>query len=109
MPCEACVCLQAGMKETGEAVVSLCQSLGLPCSLKDLLEQLKLGHLSACDVSQWASEQRRDMGRVGKHVLEVRFLVVCICIGKVMKIVCVVTNTFLKVQVFLSLSNSVKS
>ncbi|XP_057213364.1 coiled-coil domain-containing protein 157 isoform X2 [Triplophysa rosa] len=76
VPCEACICLQAGMRETGEAVVSLCQSLGLPCSLKDLLvtveEQLKLGHLSACDVSQWASEQRRDMSRVGKHVLEVR-------------------------------------
>ncbi|XP_056629390.1 coiled-coil domain-containing protein 157 isoform X2 [Triplophysa dalaica] len=67
---------RAGMKETGEAVVSLCQSLGLPCSLKDLLvtveEQLKLGHLSTFDVSQWASEQRKDMSRVGKHVLEVR-------------------------------------
>nr|XP_055024152.1 coiled-coil domain-containing protein 157 [Misgurnus anguillicaudatus] len=74
--CETCACVHASMKETGEAVISLCQSLGLPCSLKDLLvnmdEPMKLGHLSACDVSHWASEQRRDMSRVGKHVLEVR-------------------------------------
>ncbi|XP_016417122.1 coiled-coil domain-containing protein 157 [Sinocyclocheilus rhinocerous] len=76
VPCEACACVQAVMKESSDALVSLCQSLGLPCSIQGFLEAVEetqqLGRLSACDISQWASEQRRDMSRVGKHVLEVR-------------------------------------
>ncbi|XP_002663220.3 coiled-coil domain-containing protein 157 [Danio rerio] len=76
VPCEACACVQAVLKENSDAVVSLCQSLGLPCSMQGFLEAVEetqqLGRLSACDISQWASEQRRDMSRVGKHVLEVR-------------------------------------
>ncbi|XP_056320480.1 coiled-coil domain-containing protein 157 [Danio aesculapii] len=76
VPCEACACVQAVLKENSDAVVSLCQSLGLPCSMQGFLEAVEetqqLGCLSACDISQWASEQRRDMSRVGKHVLEVR-------------------------------------
>ncbi|KAK7146350.1 hypothetical protein R3I93_013940 [Phoxinus phoxinus] len=76
VPCEACACVQAVMKESSDALVSLCQSLGLPCSMQGFLEAVEetqqLGRLSACDISQWASEQRKDMSRVGKHVLEVR-------------------------------------
>ncbi|XP_043102034.1 coiled-coil domain-containing protein 157 [Puntigrus tetrazona] len=76
LPCEACACVQAVMKESSDALVSLCQSLGLPCSMQGFLEAVEetqqLGRLSACDISQWASEQRRDLSRVGKHVLEVR-------------------------------------
>ncbi len=76
MPCEACACVQEVMKESSDALVSLCQSLGLPCSMQGFLEAVEetqqLGRLSACDISQWASEQHRDMSRVGKHVLEVR-------------------------------------
>lgn len=76
VPCEACACVQAVMKESSDALVSLCQSLGLPCSMQSFLEAVEetkqLGRLSACDISQWASEQRKDMSRVGKHVLEVR-------------------------------------
>ncbi|KAK2898868.1 hypothetical protein Q8A67_010286 [Cirrhinus molitorella] len=76
VPCEACACVQEAMKESSDALVSLCQSLGLPCSMQGFLEAVEeaqqLGGLSACDISQWASEQRRDISRVGKHVLEVR-------------------------------------
>ncbi|KAK9970365.1 hypothetical protein ABG768_026313 [Culter alburnus] len=76
VPCEACACVQAVMKESSDALVSLCQSLGLPCSMQGFLEAVEetqqLGRLSACDISQWASEQRKDISRVGKHVLEVR-------------------------------------
>lgn len=79
VPCEACACVQAVLKENSDAVVSLCQSLGLPCSMQGFLEAVEetqqLGRLSGCDISQWASEQRRDMSRVGKHVLEVRCFV----------------------------------
>ncbi|XP_067269404.1 coiled-coil domain-containing protein 157 [Pseudorasbora parva] len=76
VPCQACACVQAVMKESSDALVSLCQSLGLPCSMQGFLEAVEetqqLGRLTACDISQWASEQRKDMSRVGKHVLEVR-------------------------------------
>lgn len=75
MPCEACACVQVVMKDSSGTLVSLCQSLGLPCSMQGFLEAVEetqqLGRLSACDISQWASEQSRDMSRVGKHVLEV--------------------------------------
>ncbi|XP_050973631.1 coiled-coil domain-containing protein 157 isoform X2 [Labeo rohita] len=76
VPCEACACVQVVMKDSSGTLVSLCQSLGLPCSMQGFLEAVEetqqLGRLSACDISQWASEQSRDMSRVGKHVLEVR-------------------------------------
>ncbi|KAG1951007.1 coiled-coil domain-containing protein [Pimephales promelas] len=76
VPCEACACVQTVMKESSDALVSLCRSLGLPCSMQSFLEAVEetqqLGRLSASDISQWASEQRKDMSRVGKHVLEVR-------------------------------------
>jgi hypothetical protein len=56
--------------------VELCQSEGLPSSLQPLLvaveDTVELGHLSAGDLAQWAREQRRDMGRLGKHLREVR-------------------------------------
>ncbi|XP_073675892.1 uncharacterized protein [Garra rufa] len=74
VPCEACACVQTVMKDSSDALVSLCQSLGLPCSMLGFLEAVEetqqLGRLSVCDISQWASEQRRDISRVGKHVLE---------------------------------------
>lgn len=76
VPCEACACVQTVMKDSSDALVSLCQSLGLPCSMQGFLEAVEetqqLGRLSACDISQLASEERRDMSHVGKHALELR-------------------------------------
>ncbi|XP_029573157.1 coiled-coil domain-containing protein 157 isoform X1 [Salmo trutta] len=76
VPCDACAQVQSTLRETGDALVELCRSEGLPSSLQRLLvavdDTLEQGHLTAGDVSQWSIEQRRDMGRVGKHLLEVR-------------------------------------
>ena len=64
------------LRQTGDCLVELCQSEGLPSSLQPLLvavdDTVELGHLSAGDLAQWAREQRRDMGRLGKHLREVR-------------------------------------
>eukprot|EP00063_Salmo_salar_P052440 XP_014027275.1 PREDICTED: coiled-coil domain-containing protein 157-like isoform X3 [Salmo salar] len=76
VPCDACAQVQSSLRETGDALVELCRSEGLPSSLQRLLvavdDTLAQGRLTAGDVSQWSIEQRRDMGRVGKHLLEVR-------------------------------------
>ncbi|XP_034152392.1 coiled-coil domain-containing protein 157 [Esox lucius] len=76
IPCDACAQVQSSLRETGDALVKLCRSEGIPCSLQRLLvavdETLERGWLTAGDVAQWSAEQCRDMGRLGKHLLEVR-------------------------------------
>ncbi|CAL8247488.1 unnamed protein product [Merluccius merluccius] len=68
--------VQSVLRQTGDCLVELCQSEGLPSSLQPLLvaveDTVELGHLTAGDLTQWAREQRRDMGRLGKHLKEVR-------------------------------------
>ncbi|KAL0979491.1 hypothetical protein UPYG_G00185810 [Umbra pygmaea] len=76
VPCDACAQVQYSLRETGDALVELCVSEGIPSSLQRLLvaidDTLGQGRLTAGDVAQWSAEQRRDMGRLGKHLLEVR-------------------------------------
>lgn len=76
VPCDACDLVQSILRQTGDALVDLCRSEGLPSSLQGLLvavdDTLVQGHLTAGDMAQWAKEQRRDMGRLGKHLQEVR-------------------------------------
>lgn len=76
MPCDACASVQAGLRESGVALVNLCETVGLPCALQRLLavaeDAALAGRLSACDVDQWAAEQCRDMGRLAKHHQEAR-------------------------------------
>ncbi|XP_042344953.1 coiled-coil domain-containing protein 157 [Plectropomus leopardus] len=75
-PCDACHRVQSTLRRTGHALVELLQSEGLPSSLQPLLvaveETLELGHMTAGDVAQWASEQLRDMRRLAKHLQDVR-------------------------------------
>ncbi|KAI4896024.1 hypothetical protein NFI96_011271 [Prochilodus magdalenae] len=75
VPCAACARVQSSLKESAEACVSLCRSLGLTSFLEHFLVAVEdtgqLGRLTASDVAQWACEQRRDMGRIGKHITEV--------------------------------------
>ncbi|XP_066500735.1 coiled-coil domain-containing protein 157 [Hoplias malabaricus] len=75
VPCEACARVQSSLKDTAEACVSLCRTLGLNSFLQHLLvaveDSAQLGRLTATDVAQWACEQRRDMSRIGKHAAEV--------------------------------------
>ncbi|KAG5840672.1 hypothetical protein ANANG_G00191200 [Anguilla anguilla] len=76
VPCTACARVQTSLREVSDALVGLCQSQGLPSSLVYFLaaldESLEQGRLSATDVAQWAAEQRRDLGRVGKHLSKMR-------------------------------------
>ncbi|KAJ8263250.1 hypothetical protein COCON_G00157070 [Conger conger] len=76
VPCEACARVQSSMREVSDALVELCQIQGLPSSLMYFLaaldESLEQGRLSAGDVAQWAVEQRRDLGRLGKHLAKMR-------------------------------------
>ncbi|KAK2902362.1 coiled-coil domain-containing protein 157 isoform X2 [Channa argus] len=76
IPCNACHQVQSILRKTGDALVDLFQSEGLPCSLQPLLaaveDTLDLGHMTAGDVAQWANEQLRDMRRLAKHLQDVR-------------------------------------
>ncbi|XP_030592958.1 coiled-coil domain-containing protein 157 [Archocentrus centrarchus] len=76
IPCNACHQVQTLLRRTGDSLVDLLQSEGLPSSLKPLLaavdDTLELGRMTAGDVSQWANEQLRDMRRLEKHLQDVR-------------------------------------
>ncbi|XP_076010090.1 coiled-coil domain-containing protein 157 [Genypterus blacodes] len=76
LPCAACARLQSILKQTGDGLLELFQSEGLPCSLEALLGAVKdtveLGHMTEDDVAQWTSEQCKDMKRLAKHIKEVR-------------------------------------
>lgn len=76
IPCDACHQVQTLLRKTGDALVDLLQSEGLPSSLQPLLaavdDSLELGRMTAGDVSQWANEQRRDTRRLEKHLQDVR-------------------------------------
>ncbi|CAK6950320.1 coiled-coil domain-containing protein 157 [Scomber scombrus] len=76
VPCNACHQVQSVLRKTGDALIELFQSEGLPSSLQPLLvaveDTLELGQMTAGDVSQWANEQLRDMRRLAKHLQDVR-------------------------------------
>lgn len=76
VPCDACHLVQSILRNTGDALVELFQSEGLPSSLQPLLvavkDTLELGQMTAGDVAQWANEQLRDMRRLAKHLQDVR-------------------------------------
>ncbi|XP_070690399.1 coiled-coil domain-containing protein 157 [Pempheris klunzingeri] len=76
VPCDACHRVQSMLRKTGDALVDLFQSEGLPSSLQPLLvvveDTLVLGQMTAADVAQWANEQFSDMRRLAKHLQDVR-------------------------------------
>ena len=76
IPCDACHQVQSLLRNTGDALVDLCQSEGLPSSLQPLSvvvkDTVEAGHMTAGDVAQWANEQLRDMRRLAKHLKDVR-------------------------------------
>ncbi|KAG7241472.1 hypothetical protein INR49_025673 [Caranx melampygus] len=76
IPCDACHRVQSLLRKTGDALVELFQSEGLPSSLQPLSaaveDTLELGQMTAGDVAQWANEQVRDMRRLAKHLQDVR-------------------------------------
>ncbi len=76
VPCDACHQVQSTLKSTGDTLVELFQSEGLPSSLQPLLvaveDTLELGRMTAGDVAQWANEQLRDMRCLAKHLQDMR-------------------------------------
>ncbi|XP_069034201.1 coiled-coil domain-containing protein 157 isoform X1 [Embiotoca jacksoni] len=75
-PCDACHQVQSILRKTGDALVDLFQSEGLPSSLQPFIEAvedtLALEQMTAGDVSQWSNEQLRDMRRLAKHLRDTR-------------------------------------
>uniref|UniRef100_A0A3B3HUN3 Coiled-coil domain containing 157 n=1 Tax=Oryzias latipes TaxID=8090 RepID=A0A3B3HUN3_ORYLA len=76
IPCGTCHQVQSLLRKTGESLIDLFQSEGLPSSLQPLSavvdETVRVGHLTPGDVAQWANEQLRDMRRLAKHLQDVR-------------------------------------
>ncbi|XP_008417389.1 coiled-coil domain-containing protein 157 isoform X2 [Poecilia reticulata] len=76
IPCNVCHKVQSILRSTGDALIDLFQSEGLPSSLKRLSGAMKdtvgPGQMTAGDVTQWAQEQLRDMRCLAKHLQDVR-------------------------------------
>ncbi|XP_053135469.1 coiled-coil domain-containing protein 157 isoform X3 [Hemicordylus capensis] len=72
VPCDACQSTQASLREVGHAITGICTSQNLPSSLSRFLEMVEetLGQqpLTATDLSYWATEQRKDLSRINKHL-----------------------------------------
>ncbi|XP_043966804.1 coiled-coil domain-containing protein 157 isoform X1 [Gambusia affinis] len=76
VPCDSCHRVQSLLRNTGDALIDLVQSEGLPSSLKRLSDAMKdtvdPGQMTAGDVTQWAQEQLRDMRCLAKHLRDVQ-------------------------------------
>ncbi|MBN3310980.1 CC157 protein, partial [Amia calva] len=74
VPCDACVCSQASLREVSDTLIAVCQNQNLPSSLSRFREvmdgTLAEGHLSASDLTYWATEQSKDLARLNKHLAE---------------------------------------
>ncbi|XP_074700381.1 coiled-coil domain-containing protein 157 isoform X1 [Strix aluco] len=71
-PCDTCGSAQASLREVGKAITSICQSQNIPSALSRFQEMVEettgKRTLSAMDMSYWASEQSKDLSRIGKHL-----------------------------------------
>lgn len=69
VPCESCNSVQKCFRDTGNALVSMCQSQGLPSSLSKVKSQLSsLDWMTGNDVMRWSAEQNKDIERLNKHL-----------------------------------------
>ncbi|XP_048835203.1 coiled-coil domain-containing protein 157 [Brienomyrus brachyistius] len=76
LPCHACSHMQHSLRVTSDTLSSICQRLGLPSCLSSFLEEvhssLEPGQLSVPDMAQWAAQQSRDLGRLGKYLAQLQ-------------------------------------
>ncbi|KAM8960671.1 coiled-coil domain-containing protein 157 [Pelodytes ibericus] len=71
VPCDACDVAQSSLQEVSDAIIKVCLSQNLPCSLTKIQEILNLGGvLSPTEMRYWASEESKDLARIGKHLSE---------------------------------------
>ncbi|XP_075685768.1 coiled-coil domain-containing protein 157 isoform X2 [Rhinoderma darwinii] len=76
IPCDACAIAQSSLKEVSDAMVSVCKSQNLPSSLIKIQEVLPPeGILSPSEMRYWASEESKDLVRIGKHLTELTQLI----------------------------------
>lgn len=69
VPCDSCHFVQQNLREVGNTVVNMCESLNLESSLcKHRNSVQKLEWFSANNVKQWAAEQNKDLISIGKHL-----------------------------------------
>ncbi|KAM6404078.1 LOW QUALITY PROTEIN: coiled-coil domain-containing protein 157-like [Rhynochetos jubatus] len=70
--CDACTSAQASLREVGRTITTICQSQSIPSALRRFQEVVEESTgrrtLSAKDMSYWASEQSKDLSRIGKHL-----------------------------------------
>ncbi|KAM6403762.1 coiled-coil domain-containing protein 157 [Rhynochetos jubatus] len=70
--CDACTSAQASLREVGRAITTICRSQNIPSALRRFQEVVEESTgrrtLSAKDMSYWASEQSKDLSRIGKHL-----------------------------------------
>ncbi|ESO97771.1 hypothetical protein LOTGIDRAFT_72099, partial [Lottia gigantea] len=72
IPCESCEVVQKNLRETGDLVVHVCTTQGLPSSLKKFRPQVAgYDWLSANDITRWTHEQNKDLSRINKFVDQV--------------------------------------
>ncbi|MEE6515682.1 hypothetical protein FKM82_024631, partial [Ascaphus truei] len=71
VPCDACATVQASLREVSDAIIQVCSGQNLPCSLSKIREMLpSRGILSPTEMRYWASEESKDLTRIGKHLSE---------------------------------------
>ncbi|KAM4050524.1 coiled-coil domain-containing protein 157 isoform 2-T2 [Anomaloglossus baeobatrachus] len=76
VPCDACAIAQSSLKEVSDAIVGVCTSQNLPSSLIKIQEVLPSeGILSPSEMRYWASEEGKDLVRIGKHLSELTQLI----------------------------------
>ncbi|XP_044144451.1 coiled-coil domain-containing protein 157 [Bufo gargarizans] len=76
VPCDACAIAQSSLKEVSDAIVGVCKSQNLPSSLIKIQEVLpREGTLSPSEMKYWASEESKDLVRIGKHLTELTQLI----------------------------------
>ncbi|XP_073410919.1 coiled-coil domain-containing protein 157 isoform X2 [Dendrobates tinctorius] len=76
VPCDACAIVQSSLKEVSDAIVGVCTSQNLPSSLIKIQEVLPPeGILSPSEMRYWASEESKDLVRIGKHLSELTQLI----------------------------------
>ncbi|XP_064612527.1 coiled-coil domain-containing protein 157-like [Liolophura sinensis] len=69
VPCESCFYVQKSLRESGDTIINMCQSQSLPSSLLKFKPHVEGNDwLTANEVSQWNSEQIKDLKRINKHL-----------------------------------------
>ncbi|KAK6192725.1 hypothetical protein SNE40_004149 [Patella caerulea] len=67
--CESCDVVQKNLRETGDIVIHVCTTQGLPSSLKKFRPQVAgYDWLSANDIMRWTHEQNKDLSRINKYM-----------------------------------------